>query len=73
MTLQGVAFEYMYEILSKENRGGSKLVSIRPFYKLPGRQVSFPGPNGRNHERSIKVYVFCVFSTFCRHPNRSGY
>jgi hypothetical protein len=60
MTLQGVAFEYMYsgtlKVLSNGNRDGSKLVSIHPFYpfyELSGRQVAFPGPNGRHHERSM--------------------
>ncbi len=58
-------------LLSNENRGGSKLVSIDPFYifiNCMAGKCSLPGPNGHLHERSINV--FSVFSTFWRHPNR---
>jgi hypothetical protein len=49
------------KVLSNENIGESKLVSSIHFDKLSGRQVFFPAPNGRHHERSINI--FSVLST----------
>ncbi len=53
----------LLKVLSYENRGGSKLISIDPFMmnSLAGNRP-FRAPNGHHHERSINV--FSVFSTF---------